>query len=805
MEDYEQKSAQQVFFQRERTSRLDWLIAGILALGSFSLAALFRFPSLSPEVWTDAAVAAELRPPLHVMSGLWRAVSSWGYAPGVAMGNLLLAWAGRLELAAIAACSYLLFRSILTLCVRARLRDSQARDAVQRLACGVGAVLFTVADPVWRLGQAWSPDGLLLLMVLVLGVLFTRYLLDGQQWKLYVVALLLGGLIAETPLGVFLLGLCWLVLLLTLRNGSTCDDLPLINPMVAQSAKWRLSIVGGLAFVAMMAVDVGSFVSMQGLAASGHTRAELPLLVALHWWQQVVGAASGLGWLLGAGACLLPLVVIAVMLPQGVDEEHLLPYRLGVTTFFTGTFALLQLAQFSTFWFWRWHEDAAINSPLLLAVFLLIVALAVVFALVILGCDLACRNHRRILLQCFAELGEPENGVQLPKDAEGRPWGRFALVAVAALIVGGVVPGRRLGAVRDMLTMIDDYVREVCTECGNVRWLFTDGTSDSAYAARFELASSERGGKLVVHSMMAGNTAYDRYLRLRGMEDLEDRMSLELGASTALWSWVRDKPARQADFATQLGFEMWKKVGRELPPCSGVVSRPTGMTSEECEAGIARSSRLSNRILAFYADRDGELPREAGVRISSLFNFMQWRLARLARMRAERADRAGELARARQDVEISDALDGKNAALKRIRDDMVRTQEASLRQVSPREGLQLALVRADFARARQYAELILPQDEHDPSANFAMAMSYYTQKQWNRAEAYFRNCLNAKPREAAAWNNLALTYLELKRFDEARDCAKRALELLPDSPDVKDTVKTVESAIQFSNKPTRSK
>ena len=230
----------------------------------------------------------------------------------------------------------------------------------------------------------------------------------------------------------------------------------------------------------------------------------------------------------------------------------------------------------------------------------------------------------------------------------------------------------------------------------------------------------------------------------------------------------------------------------ELPVCSGVLARPLGMSAEDCAAGVVRTKKLADRILAFYAA--GGLPKSAGHLVNELFLFVQWRIARLARMRAERADRAGDTAVAMADVKLSDSLDNSNASLKRILESMEKARATALNAITPREGLQLALVRADFVLARRYAEPILEADPDDPNANFGMGMSYYVQKQYARAEEFLKRCLVRNAKEPAVWNNLAMIMLYTKRFDEAETHAKKALELIPESAEVKDTLKQIREA-----------
>ena len=105
----------------------------------------------------------------------------------------------------------------------------------------------------------------------------------------------------------------------------------------------------------------------------------------------------------------------------------------------------------------------------------------------------------------------------------------------------------------------------------------------------------------------------------------------------------------------------------------------------------------------------------------------------------------------------------------------------------------MALDQADFTQARRYAELILADDPDDTNANFAMGMSYLEQKQWTRAEEYFRRYLTKKE-DAAVLNNLAIICMYTERYDEGLELAHKALELIPESTEVKSAIKQIKEA-----------
>ena len=97
-------------------------------------------------------------------------------------------------------------------------------------------------------------------------------------------------------------------------------------------------------------------------------------------------------------------------------------------------------------------------------------------------------------------------------------------------------------------SVIDDYVHEVVEEAKGVHVIYTDGMFDDDIR---------------------------REAKRRGVE-LEPISVLGRGGADSLREAVFEKGE---DVALQLGFELWKRAGKELPPCSGVLAR-TGRMPE---------------------------------------------------------------------------------------------------------------------------------------------------------------------------------------------------------------------------------
>lgn len=772
---------QRMFLPDERLRVMDWILAAALAALVFAGMSLYAFPGLVPEVWNDAAVAAGLRPPSDVFPGFWRVVVRLFFLGGVPAGEKCLCIAGRVCAALTSGMVYLFLRASLALLVRGRLRTSQRRYLVQYVASFLGAMFFACSDPAWRAGQAFTPGGLQVLLTLAAVTPFVMFMLDGSLFCAYSSMFLLGALAAETPLGFVLLAFCWIVFRMALRHDALCENMPLLEPLTAQTAKWNLTFFWGVGLAAGVVLNCWSFTKMGG--AQALAQGGLPLAYLLRWWAIFTGTADSLGWVLAFVLCVLPFAVACLILPRAVDEENFLPYHVGAIVFVCGMVAYSQLSMVPQLWFWTWNPLTAVRSSYFLQMFLLLSACTVTYLVTVLGCDACCRNHAKL-----SSLRAMDDDVEVPLDLpRGKRHGLVVLFVASAIFSVGVLPGRTLERTRELLGIIDAFAEEVLRECGDAECIFTDGAFDD----RLELGAAAKGRKLVALSMMAPDSPYQRRLRLRAAADAEDRTVLSMGAPATLRSWQRDRPKRLEKAAFQLGFELWQRDGGEPPACSGTLAR-IGMDEKSRAEGVAAARDLAGRISTFHAA--GGPDSTAGALAVEKFNLVQWRIARLARIRAGRADRAGDLATAKAEHDMADRLDDSNSALKRIVKEAESRRDGTLKQVTPREGLQLALLRADFALASRYAKPILDADPDDPDANFGVGMYFFQTKQWTLAADSLKACLRRKGKEPAVLNNLALALMHIGQFSEAEKRAKEALKLVPESAEVKATIAEIVSA-----------
>lgn len=300
---------------------------------------------------------------------------------------------------------------------------------------------------------------------------------------------------------------------------------------------------------------------------------------------------------------------------------------------------------------------------------------------------------------------------------------------------------RWFGARSRVQAVVDDYVREVVEEAKGVRVIYTDGVFDDGIRRE----AKRRGIELEPISVMKG--------------DIDS---------------LRKAVTNGEDVALQLGFEHWKRAGKELPLCSGVLARTGKMSETDRQRGIKVTERLGERILELY--ENGVVTTVSDKELIKRFYIVQWRIARIARMRAERDGRAGNANLATRAMNLSDRLDHANPALNKFLQDLDKARERIIRTVTPRESLQLALARADFTMARQYAQKVLQTDPDYSPANFAMGLSYLEEKQYSKAASYFRRCVDKNPNDVSSWNNLAVGYQRQGLLDEALAAAERAME-----------------------------
>ena len=715
---------------------------------------LFPLRSLTPELSSEVAVAVGIRPAESVFPGLWRYFAS--VLPPTASAYGLV---GRSLAAVFALLFYLSLTRAMLLLQRASVNTRRLKTFFIPSIALVCAVMGAFAEPIWRSFAQFAPSSLTLSFVMVSAFLWLEWICNGGWWRLCGVLLLQGVFSAETPLAPVLLiasfvsyGCLWMAI----RGGfyRPREDLPTFW----QLPKWRmfLSFVAGLCGGVYANIH---FIAVHDIAGTLGWKFSY---VLFHYWQQylqlIKDAALLSGWLLGVSLCVITFLMVARMLPRLTDDDRPMPFALGVAVLFCGLIAYFEQGPLRGAWFWTWVGDKDLVSSLsLLGCFTLLSTCTVAFVALVFVAD--AFNARR--------CEDRERGVIVTYQ------GAMVLLTVAvAVLIAFRMPHRNL---RRVLDFNDSAVKETLRELNGAKFVFTDGSAD----AELELEAFRSGRRLYAINLMSGAEATDEALRLRGLTDEGDILAAKLGASALLRVWASDKPNGLDDVALQVGLVYWKREKQMTPPAaSAFVARTKGLREEDVRDASVIANSFAGRIesLSAAADAADVLPS-----VRKLFFTTSWRLSRFARYRKE--------------VALANRLDAGNTALKQMLRDFEYARMQVFLQMTPKEGLELALRRADFQDAARYAAAVLKIDENNPHGNFGMGMYFLMANRYKDAEPYLRRVLEQRPNEPAALNNLSIICRKTRRYDEAVELAKRALEILPDSDEVKQTLKDAENKV----------
>ena len=777
--------------QLEKIGLSDLLIAGSLGIVTFVLLTLWQFPCMTPNCWEASVIASGVKPAAKLLGNYWPLIASFFYsALGIDGANSLQMLLGRVAIGGLTFLAYMLSRELLSFIMMSRPQFASARRTnVMRAASALAALSFAMADPVWSIGQFASQTLVLLTLTMAALEFFFVFLRKGQLRYAFLMAAALGLITADSAFGALLAVFFMSVYLFVVRRNPEMES-PFFKPAILEVGKWHVTAIFILGILAGIGLDIWGYVKLGGLEANAQSAGEIPLIWANDYLHGIVNAASPAAWIIWIGVMLVPCMVTFFRFPVAADEDVFLDYSTGVLFAFCGLVALSQAAGLPALWFWTYIP---VDSGFLHTVGIVMNAVTLALALTVLGIDTYCRDHQKLARTLYGMGEDEDDDSDEAYSKSGLMFVRYAILAVLpVLFLAALLPGRKKTNAREMMSMLDDAVHSLIKECEDATYIFSDGHLDDY----IELVSASQGHHLNCISFFSGGSPRDVMLRTRGMDpEGTDAFAIGHDGGMGLRSWIRDKPEVLTNAAVMMGFDLWKRDGKPVPPIGGLLSRPAGWNDEEVKKqGIAFSKELIDRVNKLY--ENGGTSDCSDTVLKDKFLALQWRLARMNIYRAENYDLMGEPLLAMQEVESATALNDKNETYQKLIATVTRRVEQMQQKITPREGLQLALARADFRMARIYAQPILEEDENDPDGNFAMGMYELGERQLARAEEYLKRVLVRKPNEAAVYNNLAAIQTTLGRYKEAKVNVDKALELVPGSAAVIDTRKQLEAAIK---------
>ena len=508
----------------------------------------------------------------------------------------ILRFGGFVSLGLVAMLLMAIFNETLPTAMRSRTQRRAWCRWIVRVVLVQGVVLCVCSDPVWEVGQVFGPAMLHLLMLLGAILVFVRYalrkgIIQGWYWTM----LILGVMSGETTLGLLLAVAC--LFFCRLRAELNADKMqnPLADPFVRTMVMRRMTVIAAVGFV--------FFCMQDGLEAHDLSGFQYSVTYLHNYWKLLTTASSPSGWMLSIIVVLVPFVLSIVHLSVATDDDKFLPYWYAAYFLLVGLVAFLQLAGWQSFWFWTWTSNGnAVESSLLKCCCSFLNAQTFTYALCVLGVEVYFRNYKRIAgIQYQDSVEDTELGADLA--ASLRRFSRISrltLLLEPLVMFALVVPYRMQTTTRGIIRALYDFARQTAWECQDARFVFTDGTLDTAV----ELCAREQGRELLPLSLTGGSTERERFLRGRGALDEEDREMMSYGAVDALRTWLRHKQQRLDDVAVQLGFELWTLAKQPQPPVAGLVARPSGFPPGLAKEGIERAHALVARVLDVYAGDD---------------------------------------------------------------------------------------------------------------------------------------------------------------------------------------------------------
>ena len=761
------------FFDGDRLGKRDVFLALLAGIGFTLVYLIFSPRGLDPSLWDEMSVAAKIRPPATIFHGAWRllavgVLSFCGPEYVTAVLRIIGSLIGGISVFFV----YLILRQVVA-CL-ARVKDFAHWSWIAPFFAMIATVCFGAGDAMFRIISPVSP-GLLQFAGLILSLyLFLRFLTSGGTWRILLSMVFAGAITAETPVG-FLLPLIYyvaqrLALAALLNEKQQVDADP---GHLGFMPRWRMffSFVFGLFLFGILNIVV--FVAFGGLEACGWNGFDLAFRYAVSYYDVIATAASPIGWVLAVTFSLLPLVVSLVLFPMLCRDTEPIRFRLGLILFFAGVLALVQCGILPYTRLWSFSSGAVeMNSDFLECAFMFMTALTLALA-----------------SSCFA-LGcqeifffDEDDGVFRPVEPRGILMRNLVQVVVIVCILPTVFRLHR-PVETELRSVVNDAIVETVRECGDAKYLFTDGRLDPG----IELLAALMGSQVKPLNMMSGPSSWEKYIRTRHFEEgSPDRASAEVGVPILLRVWAGEMTNGMEKAAVQLGFEFWKRARKPLPKCSGFVAREKGLSDAEAERGISVANAIAARIIRAAKNYPHAAVSPA---LRSAVSAVSWRISRFARMR--------------DDEQLANDLDEWNDAVKHMMRLIDYERMRTFMQMTPYEGLRLSLRRADFIEARKYGATVLQIDPEDPEANFGTGMAFFMEEKYKDAEFYLERTLIKRPDEPAVLNNLAIIFRKTNRLEKALEYVKKAHEIAPENEEISRTLKDIERAIAKRDETLRS-
>ena len=751
-------------FVGDRLEKRDYISAAVVGSVFFLVYLIFSGSGVEPSLWNELCVVSGLRPPSTIVPGFWRVFAKILYAIfGLRFVTPVLNFLGSLAGGVCVALVYLIIRQILAYLVR--VQDIVPWKPVAAFFAMACTVCFAAGDSMWHVVSPLKPATLRLVATLSAWYLFLRWLRVSGTWRILVIMSLSGAVASESPIGIlmpFVVYFVYRIYLVAVVNDHVKVEGDV--PELMSLPKWRMfyAFLGGFAFFTFL--NILTFSLFGGLDACEWNALDVTINYMVRYYRLINEAATPMGWLLSVTFTVLPFIAAIVLFPVLCRDSKPVDFRVGLLLFFAGVVALMQggILPYTELWAMS-SGGVEVRSEFLEGLFSILTATTIALAG---SCfRLGCENF-------FAY--DSDEGKYVVVEKRGFVL-RHVAETIMILCMLPVVLRIYRPAETKMREIVHDALVETVRECGDAKFVFTDGKLD----AGLELVAAEKGSDVKPLNLMSGSSAWEKYIRTRYFDAESPDYSLaETGVPVLLRTWAGEMTNGMDHAAAQLGFEFWRRARKPVPPRSGFVARTVGIDDEESRRGAEAAKAIADRILA-VSRKYPHPPVTSALRIA--FSAVSWRISRFMRMGEE--------------DQTANELDECNEAVKHMMRLVEYERMRAFMQMTPFEGLRLALARADFSEARRYGATVLQIDPDVPEANFGMGMAFLMEEKYKEAELYLERTLKRRPDEPAVLNNLSIIFRKTNRLDKALEYAKRAHEVMPDNEEIARTLKETQIAV----------
>lgn len=755
----------------DRLRLRDLFLATVAAFVFFAVYWFFSVPGLDPALWEDYAVASGLFPPRTVFPAFWRHIVSWMISEfGIVGAENALRVSGAVVGSLDVFFVYIIVRQILAFLNR--VPCSRIWNFIASFSAMLAAVCFGSGDSMWRMVTPLTPGALRFLATLVSLHFFLRYLKTASAYRAVISMLIAGAVASESPLAFVLPVVYYVAYRMAFAssiNGNLALEVDIDTLKNGFSLpRWRMFFAFLIGLGTGCWFNITSFENFGGAAINEWDGFDVALKYLVGYYAVFRYSSSFVGWILGFTFVILPLGGALLLYPRLCRNNAPLMFKMGVLFFFAGVISIVQCGVLPFMSIWNFSATSVhVASDYLEAVYCLCCVVTMALSLSCLTVASQNRYEYDIDDERFKVIGR-------------NPFFLRVLAPFLAVICTVPVLVRIHRPVEaEMRSIIDDALAETVRECADARFIFTDGRLD----AGLELKAVQMGAKVRPLNMMGGGSNWERHMRSRLFDETStDREIAETGAPGLLRVWVESHTNALANCAMQLGFEVWRRARKSLPTVSGFVARQSGLDEAESKRGIAAAEAIAARIVS--VSKTGK--KSPSYALRSALSAVSWRISRFSRMR--------------EDDELADELDNSNEVVKQMMQLVERERMRAFFQMTPYEGLRLALHRADFDMARRYGATVLAIDPDDPEANFGTGMAFLVEGKLKKAEIYLERALKKRPGEPAILNNLSIICRRTMRLERALEYAKKAHERMPDNEEIRKTLREAEKALEKKSK-----